>query len=159
MSRVAGVGRVGRSSSTARAAISGITMSHSRPPRRPVLGLRGACSHSASFTTDQRSVRCSRYTITHDEDELPDQAGQQGQDQRTGQRCRPVQDGGESWRDQPRQGGHGQRGGRPSSEDAGKTVLGYGRGFDGGSRLVLCGGHGAVLSVGSDGTEGCERHR
>src|SRR6266700_3931272 len=47
------------SSSTARPAVNGISSSHSRPPTRPLRGLRGCRSHSASRSTDQRRVRCS----------------------------------------------------------------------------------------------------
>ena len=60
MSREPGVGRVGSISSAASANTSGIVISQARPPRLPVLGLRGACSQSASFRTDHRSDRCSR---------------------------------------------------------------------------------------------------
>src|SRR5829696_7753993 len=64
MSRVAGMGSPGNSSLAPSATISGITISQARPPRRPVLGRRGARSHSASFRTCQRSDPCSRRTRT-----------------------------------------------------------------------------------------------
>src|SRR5436309_6666893 len=44
------------------ATISGITTSQILPPVRPVRGLRGDRSQSASRSVDQRKVRCSRQT-------------------------------------------------------------------------------------------------
>ncbi len=62
-SRLAACGREGMSNpSTPNASESGITISQTRPPIRPLLGLRGERSQSASRVTDQRSVPCSRAT-------------------------------------------------------------------------------------------------
>ena len=62
-SRLSGAANVGTSSCAAtNARISGITISQIRPPTRPLRGLRGERSQSASRTVDQRSVRCSRPT-------------------------------------------------------------------------------------------------
>src|SRR5439155_8158610 len=52
----------GISDSMSVATISGITTSQILPPVRPVRGLRGERSQSASRTVDQRKVRCSRQT-------------------------------------------------------------------------------------------------
>ena len=41
---------------------AGTSTSQSRPPTRPVVGLRGACSHRASFGTGQRNEPRSRWT-------------------------------------------------------------------------------------------------
>ena len=61
--RFSGAANVGISSFTAvTARISGIRISQIRPPTRPLRGLRGERSQSASRTVDQRSVRCSRPT-------------------------------------------------------------------------------------------------
>ena len=43
-----------------KAMVSGITINQTLPPMRPLRGLRGGRSQSASRTVDQRSVRCSR---------------------------------------------------------------------------------------------------
>ena len=63
-SRFAGIAKRGTISSAANATINGITMSHTRPPTRPLRGLLGERSHSASRIVDQRRVRCSRPTST-----------------------------------------------------------------------------------------------
>src|SRR3712207_8549483 len=44
----------GMKSCTQKISRAGISTSQSRPPTRPVLGLRGERSHRASFRTDQR---------------------------------------------------------------------------------------------------------
>lgn len=51
ISRLVGTGGVGTNSSAAKSSMKGTSTSQRRPPIRPVLGLRGACSHSASFRT------------------------------------------------------------------------------------------------------------
>src|SRR5688572_5793673 len=62
-SRSSGAGTIASSScAKVNARISGITTSHTRPPTRPLRGLRGERSQSASRTVDQRRVRCSRPT-------------------------------------------------------------------------------------------------
>ena len=76
-------------------------------------GLRGAVSHSASRTSDQRSVRCSRRDEHDDEDELPDQPRGQARQDRLRQLARAVEAVGEPGRDDPGQERHRQRGCRP----------------------------------------------
>ena len=61
-SRSTGAGIFGSSSLAATRRMQGTRIHQSRPPRRPVRGLRGARSQSASLSTDQRSVPCSRRT-------------------------------------------------------------------------------------------------
>src|SRR5215211_7191275 len=56
--------RTGIAPSAAKSSTNGMRTSQSRPPTRPVLGLRGDCSHRASLRTDQRSEPRSRYTST-----------------------------------------------------------------------------------------------
>jgi hypothetical protein len=63
MSRFAGYGTPDESSSSApKARTSGIRTSQTRPPLRPLRGLRGEWSQSASRTVDQRRLPCSRAT-------------------------------------------------------------------------------------------------
>src|SRR4051812_37248328 len=51
-----------RRGEAAKATVNGITISQSLPPMRPLRGLRGERSQSASRTVDQRRLRCSRQT-------------------------------------------------------------------------------------------------
>ena len=103
-SRFSGAATTATSScAAAKATISGITTSHTRPPTRPLRGLRGERSQSASRTVDQRRVPCSRPTRIGDEDELPDEADREGHDQRLRHRHVAVagEPVGEHGRDEP----------------------------------------------------------
>ena len=101
------------------ARISGITISQTRPPTRPLRGLRGERSQSASRTVDQRSVRCSRPTRiatrtncqTRPTVKTHDQCLEHRHDAVAGE---PVREHG---RDEPGERCHRQRGGRPDGED------------------------------------------
>jgi hypothetical protein len=114
-SRSSGPVTHGTPSTTVNATMSGIRISHSFPPQRPLRGLLGERSQRAWRVVDQRNVCCSRQSSTASSTNCQIRPACETQEQRLHHRHVPVagEPVGERRRNEPGEQRHRERGSRP----------------------------------------------
>ena len=116
-SRSSGPVTHGTPSTTVNATMSGIRISHSFPPQRPLRGLLGERSQRAWRVVDQRNVCCSRQSSTASSTNCQIRPACEAQEQRLHHRHVPVagEPVGERRRNEPGEQRHRERGSRQTA--------------------------------------------